>query len=511
MVGVLIRMRWRMLRHSLRGRQAVLTVLGFVAGLLAAGATVAVAAADFDHPGVGTDVLAAVYLLWTVGWLFAPILAGGGDETLRPEHFALLPVTPRQLAGGLLGAAFVGVPAIVTALAFCGLVVHASGVRVLVAVVAVPLQLGFVVLLSRVLAAALWAVLRSRRGRDLGILLTAVAGMSGFLVQAVVRALGPGLVSGDAPVLSAVLRWAPSGWGTVAVTGSWPTAVAALVGLVAANVALLALWGVLLVRRTTRVAATTEPTRRRAFGGRLPATPVGAVIGKELRTWTRDPRRRVALLSTVLIGVIIAVGPMLSGDGGPSPYAGIALVTFGCLLAGNLYGLDGSALWHTLVAPGAERADVRGRQVAWLLLVGPVTALFVLVLPGFSEPGAYPWVLALAPALLGGGAGVVALLSVFAAYPMPDQRASPFAAGRNPGVLRLVQQLGIALLLAVVALPPVAVVFVGRAAGVPAVSWLGMPVGLAVGGALFWWWGALAGRRLASRGPEVLAQVGKPV
>ncbi len=511
MVVVLIRMRLRMLRHSLRGRQAVLTVLGFLAGLVAAGVTVAVAAAEFDHPGAGTDVLAAVYLLWTVGWLFAPIVAGGGDETLRPEHFALLPVTPRQLAGGLLGAAFVGVPAIVTALAFCGLLVHASGARVLVAVLAVPLQLVFVVLLSRVVLAALGAVLRSRRGRDLGILLTAVVGMSGFLVQAVVRTFGPGLVAGDAPVLAAVLRWAPSGWGTVAVTGSWPSAVAALVGLVAVNAALLALWGVLLVRRATRVAVTTGPLRRRSFGGRLPATPVGAVVGKELRTWARDPRRRVALLSTALLGVVFGAGPALSGAGEPSPFAGIVLVAFGCLLAGNLYGLDGSALWHTLVAPGAALADVRGRQVAWLLLVGPVTMVLVLVLPAVSDPGTYPWVVALAPALLGGGAGLVVLLSVFAAYPMPSSQASPFAAGNNPGLLRMLQQLGIALLLAVVALPPAVVVFVGSRAGVPAVSWLGVPVGIAVGAVLFWWWGALAGRRLAARGPELLAAVAKPV
>jgi ABC-2 type transport system permease protein len=281
--------------------------------------------------------------------------------------------------------------------------------------------------------------------------------------------------------------------------------------LVAVNAGLLALWGVLLVRRATRVAVTTEPVRRRSFGGRLPATPVGAVVGKELRTWTRDPRRRVALLSTVLVSAIFAAGPALYGSGGPSPYAAVTLAAFGCLLAGNLYGLDGSGLWHTLVVPGAERADVRGRQVAWLLLVGPVALVLALVLPGVSDPGAYPWVLALAPALLGGGAGLVVLLSVFAAYPMPSSQASPFAAGRNPGLLRMLQQLGITLLLAVVALPPAAVVFVGSRGGMPVVSWLGVPVGIAVGGVLFWWWGALAGRRLVSRGPEVLAEVAKPV
>ena len=38
----------------------------------------------------------------------------------------------------------------------------------------------------------------------------------------------------------------------------------------------------------------------------------------------------------------------------------------GAVTASNLYGQDGTALWLTLLAPGSERADVRGRQLAWL-------------------------------------------------------------------------------------------------------------------------------------------------
>jgi ABC-2 type transport system permease protein len=504
-VGILIRMRWRVLRHSLRGRQAALTVLGLLAGLVAAGVTLVFAVTDFGRPDISADVLAAVYLVWTVGWTVAPVLSGGGDETLRPEHFALLPLSPRQLASGLLGAAFVGVPAVVTAIAFFGLMLHGN---VLVALVAIPLQLVFVVLLSRVTMAALGAVLRSRRGRDLGILLAAAVGMSGFLIQALVRTFGPALASGDSPVLTAFLRWSPSGWGTVAVTSSWPVALACLAGLAVVNAVLLVVWGALLVRRTTRVAAVAEPARERSFGSR---TPLGAVVGKELRTWARDARRRVALLSTVLVGTIVSVGPLLSGDGGPSPFGGVALVAFGALMAGNLYGMDGSAMWHTLVVPDAARVDIRGRQVAWLMLVAPVSLTLAIVLPAVSEPALYPWVLGLAPALLGGGAGLVVLLSVFAAYPMPDQRASPFASGGSGGFLRGLLQLAISLLLAVAALPVAAVVFAGEVLDVAAVSWLGVPVGIGVGALLFWWWGAIATRRLAARGPELLAQVAKPV
>jgi ABC-2 type transport system permease protein len=507
-VTVLIRMRWRVLAHSMRGRQAALIVIGSLFGLAVAAITLAVAATDFDDPNVQTDLVAAIYLMWTFGWLVAPVLSGGGDETLRPEHFALLPLTPRQLASGLLGASFVGVPAIVTGIAFCGLLLLANGAHVAVAVVAVPLQLVFVVLLSRVTIAALGAALRSRRGRDLGVLLAATVGMSGFAVNALFRTFGPMIVDGDSPVLSAVLRWLPSGWGTVAVTSSWPVVILGLVGLAVADAALLALWGVLLVRRTTRVTSVEGPARGRAFSSR---SPLGAVIGKELRTWARDARRRVALMSTLVVGVIITVGPLLSGDGQPSPFGGIAVVAFGSLMAGNLYGMDGSAMWHTLVVPGAAGVDVRGRQTAWLMIVGPVALVLAFVLPAVTDPGLYPWVLGLVAATLGGGAGLVVLLSVFAAYPMPNQKASPFAAGGNPGLLRFLMQLAIVLLLAVGVLPVVAVLVVGQVLDASVVSWLGVPVGIAVGVLLFWWWGGIAGRRLATRGPELLAQVSKPV
>jgi ABC-2 type transport system permease protein len=210
-------------------------------------------------------------------------------------------------------------------------------------------------------------------------------------------------------------------------------------------------------------------------------------------------------------GSIIWVGPLLSGVGTVSPWGGIALVSFGALMAGNLYGMDGSAMWHTLVVPGAERVDVRGRQIAWLAVVAPVSLVLAIVLPAVSDPGLYPWVLGLAPALLGGGAGLVVVLSVYAAYPMPDQKASPFATGGSTGLLRGLLQIAISLLLVLAALPVAVVVLVGQGLGVTAVAWLGVPVGIAVGALLFWWWGGIAVRRLTSKGPELLAQVAKPV
>jgi ABC-2 type transport system permease protein len=525
-VGVLIQMKLRMLGHGMRGRRAVAIVLGGLFGLVAGVFTALLAGADYGDAEVSTDIAAALVAAWTAGWLVAPVLTGGSDETLQPEHFRLLPIPPRRLAFGFLLTALVGPAPLATLIAICGLIGFglrtgpASGVA---ALVAVPLQLAFAVVLSRVVLAALGAVLRSRRGRDLGVLLAALIGVLSIPVRIAVQTVGPILLYRESPTFSTVLRMLPTGWGAVAVRaaarGEWPLALGLLAGLAALVAVLVVAWSRLLVRRMTTVAAGGvggERARRRAHRaprrGVLPATPVGAVAAKELRLWWRDARRRVVLLSSMLVGLLVPVFSMAGtrGHGGTVvPFTALWLVAFSCLQAGNLYGLDGSALWQTLVTPGAERADVRGRQLAWLLIVGPVALAAALVAPGLSGARyAYPWVLGVAPALLGAGAGMVLLLSVYAGYALPRQgNANPFSSGANPGCARALRQLAIMALLAVAAVPPVLVVALGIGLRIPMLSWLGVPVGIGSGIVLAWWWGRLAYRRLAARGPELLAAV----
>ena len=108
MVGVLIRMKLRMLRHSLRGRRAVGLVIGGLFGLVAGVVTALLASVDFGDPEASTDIVAALLAAWTLGWLAAPVLTGGSDETLQPEHFRLLPIPPRRLASGFLAVSLVG-------------------------------------------------------------------------------------------------------------------------------------------------------------------------------------------------------------------------------------------------------------------------------------------------------------------------------------------------------------------------------------------------------------------
>ncbi|MGH2602035.1 MAG: hypothetical protein ACRDJ9_21940, partial [Dehalococcoidia bacterium] len=165
-------------------------------------------------------------------------------------------------------------------------------------------------------------------------------------------------------------------------------------------------------------------------------------------------------------------------------------------------------LWLTLITPGAEKEDIRGRQAAWLLTVAPAAALLTVVATALSgQSAAWPWMLTLLPALLGGGAGLVALLSVVVLVPGTDPHkrgGNPLSFGDDDGA-----QVGsvflMLLLVPLTALPAAAVVLAGVLLDQPLVAWAGVPTGIATGVLFAWLLGDIAHRRLRARGPELLA------
>lgn len=232
MVGVLIEMKLRVLRHSIGGSRAAGMVLGGLAGLVLATGTVALAGLEYASPAVAEDLLAAVFAGWLFGWLLGPVYTGGGDESVRPEHFALLPVRPARLAVGLLGTAFVGIAPVVSLIAFGALAVYAAdfgGAGLVIALVAIPLQLVMVVALSRLMIGTLGVVMRSRLGAILAALVNAsmnvLLNQSWVLVWAAISGTCSGSDSRPAsppwctgcPRAGAWRRWRRPGVGT----GRW--------------------------------------------------------------------------------------------------------------------------------------------------------------------------------------------------------------------------------------------------------------------------------------------------
>jgi ABC-2 type transport system permease protein len=321
-----------------------------------------------------------------------------------------------------------------------------------------------------------------------------------------------------------VLRDLPSGWGPSAVSAAagqdWPVALGWLLALTVLDAVLLVAWSSLLVRRLTVAGSTAGPSRigrREGHAPRrslLPDSPLGTVIGKELAMWWRDAQRRTLLLTSILIGLLLPAFSIAQGGGaGGLSLSALWIVLFATMQVSNLYGMDGSSVWQTLVTPGAERADVRGRQWAWALIVGPVAVLAAAVLPAVTgATDTYPLVFALVPVLVGAGAGTVLLASVESPYPASSRKGrSPFGSGHSGGGLSAVMRRLVLMLVQLAAAIPVVVLLVLGATGlVPAATWLAVPVGIVCGVGAAWWWGRRAYRRLELRGPELLAAVRVP-
>jgi ABC-2 type transport system permease protein len=423
MVGILIRMKVAVLRHSMSGQRASETISGVSLGLVGAAGTIWLGTLPFSQESLSMDVLAAVFSLWLLGWIMGPIFFGGGDQTLRPEHFTLLPISSRRLAMGLFSAAFVGAGALVTLVAFTSLVV--SGARLglgplIVAVPAALLQLAVIILLSRWVTEVLNEVMRSQTGAALGALISAAIMALLGSGWALAPTISQALTQGFPPALSMVVRALPSGWGLVAVDAASRSHWLLAIGMISGQAALIGLllvgWSALLVRRTT-----TKKTARPSKAGMvvvfrhrlLSTTAVGAVIGKELRNWLRDPMRMHYLYFALLYALLFCLLPLALGSLIFLPWTAALFIVMAAMIT-NFYGSDGSALWLILVTPGAERSDVRGRQGAWGLLVVPTALVLTIVLTAVSgQSWAWPWVLAMTPALLGGAAGLILLISVF--------------------------------------------------------------------------------------------------
>lgn len=517
MVGVLIRMKLVLLRNSMTGGRAASMIFGGLGGLTAATITLALSISLPAHLSVAIDMLALVYAMWLLGWILGPILVGG-QSALRADHFRLLPIPRLRLATGLLGTAFLSIGTAVTLLAFVSLVTFAVQLGVgptLVAIPAMVLQLLFVLLFSRVATSIFSAVVQSRVGGAIaGLLLAAVL----FILQGqwvVIAAIIKSgvLQTGLPPALSAIIRVLPSSWALIAVEAAsqsnWLEVLAQLSGLAVIIILLFAVWSRLLVlpgdaRTIVRGSSGNRAPARHTWRGRAFSEATMGAISKEVRTWWRDPSHMVKIFLPIGWALLWCLSPLTFGSMLALPFTAPALALMAMTSSANIYAEEGTALWVTLLTPGAARHDVRGKQWAWLLIFTPLTLLAALVfIPLSGQNWAWPWVLASTPALLGGGVGLLVLVSVMALAPGPDPRqgrANPLEQGNSGGQAIYLFFLGL-----LPPLPALAVVLSGTLLKNDLLLWTGSLVGLVTGIGIAWWFGHLAARMLEKRGPELLS------
>jgi ABC-2 type transport system permease protein len=516
-VGLFVQLKLRLLRASLRRpARLALVIVGFVLGVLAVGLLGAALLVLRDEPRTAAALGALIAAALALGWATVPIAAFGVDETLDVGRLALLPIRRGRLLTGLLAGAFIGVPPALTVL-MLGVVVAAvlsSAAAVPVAILALVLLSAMCLLLGRVTTSALSRLLRSRRGRDLavlvGLLVVLAAQLPRLLVQKVDEARLQRI--GD------VLRWTPPGAAVRSVAdasaGSWIPALLELAYALVAVGALLVGWYAALGAALTVVDASTERSRgRRRPGliGLLPDGRLGAVAGKDLRYAWREPRLKFSWLQMMVFGLAVPAFSLLHQGG---RFAPLVVGMFSALLVSslgfNLFGPEGSAFWLSAVATGDERdarTDLAGRTAATALVAGVWVLLASSALAIVTRtPLAIPLALGAAAAVLGAGLGVGVVLSVVAPYPVPDQAGAAFA-GPGPGrgcLAGLLWLVGTAVT-AVVSLP----------VALPALVWGDrLPVALLVlvggpswGAFLAWAGRRIAARQLVARLPELLVAV----
>ncbi|WP_238219144.1 ABC transporter permease [Tsukamurella pulmonis] len=506
---VVASMQWTLYkRRSTGGRLAVTIVLGILGTLAALGLVLGAVAAGLERSSSAAAYIAATLVGIGVLWAYLPALSGFSDNTLQPRQFTLLPLQ-RELARALFLASLIGVPVPLTALAFLSVIGYAAARAPLTLVLAAPAALLTVVLvvaLSRVISLTLSQAVRTRRGREAALLLF-VAGFcvlyaGQFLLNKLLATAGD-----DGPRIALAI---PFAWGIAAVEravdGQWGIALGAVAGLAALDAALLAAWQS-LVRRLF-AGAVPVPTssrsgreRRGRLRGGWRAGPRGAVVARELSLWGGDVRRRYQLMAPIAFGIMSGVLPLFVDDFPFDARWGAWMVLLMAVMSGlNLYGLDGRSFWHIAMIPRAAGADVRGRQLAWALVIAPIAVLPVIIVRAFGDDPldrlAVP--AAVTVCAIGVGAGLVVLASAAAPYPVPEARKMMSVATRNSSSGAAIGWAFASAGILVVTVGPCALL----GALLPgAASWIAVPVAAAVGGAGWWLLGRSAVQRL-QRSPD---------
>lgn len=462
MVATLVRLKLRILRHTLR-REVWRLILMVIAILWALSTLPSIVAGMLwlsqQGQGAARDILVVAGVLLIGGWTVIPILVPGMDDSLDIGRFATSGRSARSLAPGLLVAGLASVPAVFTAVVSFAPVLawHEEDWRtVVLAVVCAPLAVVTCLLHSRVCTELAARLLSSRRARESGTVLGLLGAVLAIPAVLTLGSLGLEGALEKVPTIAEVLGWTPLGlvWAapSAMAVGDPAGALARLALAVVWVVLLGGLWTVLLQRALVRPPSRSGQARRRA-DAMLPRNPTrrhpgvvaaAAIARRGLRYWTADPRYMGSLLGSVVAPVLIVLLMAAVVDTPAAVALGLGGFMAGTIGWGrhNDVAYDGSAFWLHVAAHVPGWSDRLGRALATFLWAAPVTVLVSLV--GAFLSGRWE----LAPAAVGlgfgvlcGGLAVSAVASALLPYPVPEAGANPYAAQMGAVGATLVAQL----------------------------------------------------------------------
>jgi ABC-2 type transport system permease protein len=520
MARLLVQLKLRLLRNALNSSTAARVSFLFSSyGALIVAIGVFWVLCLLRGSSASVALTSVIFTGFALGWLILPIFAFGLDGTLDPAALALYPLRTRPLATGLLAASATGAWPLANVLGLLGVTVGlAHGpLGVLIAVVAVLLQVLFCIVLARFVTTGMAGLLRSRRGKDLAaFLIVPIVALYEFFAQVLPRLIADGGVTASSfSGLDAWLRWFPPGLAVHAIQdasdGRPGTALLRLALLAGIIVVLGWLW----VRSLSRALVTTDTTTGSAKvrGAALPLARYGLGGAVAARFWIyqrREPTSLVYWGMTVVITFAVSSGAIFGQQRHPA--ALLFSVAFGATMVGYLHantvGLTGPPFVFeatALTGRRALRAYFAGQDLVLAAIGVPVLTGLSFALAALAGRPAYGLLLT-AVALVGLGAALAVsnFLGAVAAYPMAKRAGSPMRqAAQGYGSYTFGAVLGTAGGVAVAAVP----LFVAGAfttARPELIPMLGLIVGAAAYGFALAWGGIwLAAREAEGKLPEL--------
>ena len=519
MARLLVQLKLRLVTNALRsstGAKVSFMTSTVFAVLLAIATFVILATLRGQTEAVAQT--ATIFTVFAFGWLILPLFSFGLDGTLDPATLALYPLRTRPLAVGLLAASATGAWPLANVVGLLGVTIGlAHGVLgELVAVLAVLLQVLFCITLARFVTTAMAGLLRSRRGRDLAVLLIIpIFALYEAFTQIVPRMAAEGKITAETFAgIDKWLRWLPPGLAAHAIqdasAGHAGAALLRLALLAAVIVALGALWIRSLGRALVRVDTSTQSSAVR--GARLPFARSGirgTVGGRYLIYQRRDPG---AFVRWCIVAVVMGAGAVSTIR---TPHYHVALIVsavVGAWMLGNFnsnsIGLTGPAFAleaSALSGVRALRGYLAGRGIALAVIAVPLmTAASFAIAAVAGHPADGFWVVAIDLAGIGAGLAISSIFTVTLAYPAEKRPGNPMPRAADGYGGRVFADTFGSLLAVVLATVPV-ILTVEFTNSVPAAIRIPVLVVGAAGYGLALAWAAawIAARAAAQRLPEL--------
>ena len=440
MARLLVQLKLRLLRNALRASTGA--KVGFIfstiwAGLVAAATFLLLALLRGQDASV--DLTTVVFTGFAFGWLILPLVAFGLDATLDPATLALYPLRTRPLAVGLLAASATGAWPLANVIGLLGVTVGlANGAfGLVIAVVAVVLQVLFCITLARFVTTSLARMLSSRRGKDLAVLLVIpIFALYEAFAQLVPRLTAEGkLTAASFGGVDAWLRWLPPGLAVHAIedaSSGHPGAALVRLALLAAVIVVLG-WLWVRALHSALVTADTSTQSSAVRGASLPFARYGLRGTLAARFWLYQRREPLSVTYWAIVVVIMGASSVSTVT---TPRYIVAILlsagfagAFIGIFHANSIGLTGPAFSleaTALTEPRAVRAYFSGQNIALGMVAVPLLALATFVIAAVARHPVDGF-LGLAVDLAGIGAGLAVsnILTAGLAYPVEKRAGNP--------------------------------------------------------------------------------------